>query len=166
MAVTRDGVPVRCWTFPGEHSGHLDHRTVKDDLGAWNLHRMVWISDRGFASAANRAYPTRGGGNYIHAEKLRHINRETAAALARPGRYRPVAGNLRVKEVTVAPGGKVTVTRARAVRFVVCHDPEQADRDATVRGQLLAHRQSLIAGSDSWTERRRDEFVGSFDPRG
>ena len=30
---------------------------------------------------------------------------EAAAALARPGRYRSVAGNLRVKEVAVAPGG-------------------------------------------------------------
>jgi hypothetical protein len=29
---------------------------------------MVWVADRGFASAANRAYLTRGGGHYIHAE--------------------------------------------------------------------------------------------------
>jgi hypothetical protein len=28
-------------------------RTVKDDLAGWNLHRMVWVADRGFASAAN-----------------------------------------------------------------------------------------------------------------
>lgn len=47
---------------------------------------MVWVADRGFASAANRAYLTRGGGHYIHAEKLRHTNTEAAAALARPGR--------------------------------------------------------------------------------
>ena len=60
---------------------------------------------RGFASAANRAYLTRGGGHYIHAEKLRHTNTEAAAALARAGRYRTVADNLRVKEVHVAPGG-------------------------------------------------------------
>ena len=64
---------------------------------------MVWVADRGFASAANRAYLTRGGGHYIHAEKLRHTNTEAAAALARPGRYRTVAGNLRVKEVARRP---------------------------------------------------------------
>jgi len=105
MAVTRDGVPVRCWTFPGNESDTAIIRRVKDDLEGWNLHRLVWVADRGFASAANRAYLTRGGGHYIHAEKLRHATSEAAAALARPGRYRSVAGNLRVKEVAVAPGG-------------------------------------------------------------
>ena len=161
MAVTRDGVPVRCWTFPGNTADTAIIRTVKDDLAGWNLHRMVWVADRGFASAANRAYLTRGGGHYIHAEKLRNTNSEAAAALARPGRYRTVAGNLRVKEVAVAPGGKGDGDDgARAQRFVVCHNPEQADRDALVRDRLVAHLESLIVGSDGWTARRRDEFVG------
>ncbi len=163
MAVTRDGVPVRCWTFPGNTGDTSIIRTVKDDLAGWNLHRMVWVADRGFASAANRAYLTRGGGHYIHAEKLRNTNSEAAAALARPGRYRTVAGNLRVKEVTVAPGGSGDGDDgARAQRFVVCHNPEQADRDAAVRDQLLAHLEQLMTGSDAWTERRRNEFVGSL----
>ncbi len=86
MAVTRDGIPVRCWTFPGNTADTAIIRTVKDDLAGWNLHRLVWVADRGFASAANRAYLTRGGGHYIHAEKLRHTNAEAAAALARQGR--------------------------------------------------------------------------------
>lgn len=163
MAVTRDGVPVRCWTFPGNIADTSIIRTVKDDLAGWNLHRMVWVADRGFASAANRAYLTRGGGHYIHAEKLRNTNSEAAAALARPGRYRTVAGNLRVKEVQVAPGGDGDGDEgARTQRFVVCHNPEQGDRDAAVRLQLVAHLESLIAGSDSWTDRRRDELVGSL----
>jgi len=163
MAVTSDGVPVRCWTFPGNTADTSIIRTVKDDLAGWNLHRMVWVADRGFASAANRAYLTRGGGHYIHAEKLRNTNSEAAAALARPGRYRSVAGNLRVKEVAVAPGGNGDGDQgARAQRFVVCHNPEQADRDEAVRGRLVAHLEQLMAGSDGWTERRRDEFVGSL----
>jgi len=45
---------------------------------------------------------------------------------------------------------------------VVCHNPEQADRDAAVRTQLVAHLESLIAGSDAWPERRRDELVGTL----
>jgi len=163
MAVTRDGVPVRCWTFPGDTADTSIIRTVKDDLAGWNLHRMVWVADRGFASAANRAYLTRGGGHYIHAEKLRNTNSEAAAALGRPGRYRSVAGNLRVKEVAVAPGGNGDGDQgARAQRFVVCHNPEQADRDEAVRGRLVAHLEQLMAGSDGWTDRRRDEFVGSL----
>ncbi len=163
MAVTRDGIPIRVWTFPGNEQDTTIIRRVKDDLTGWNLHRMVWVADRGFASAANRAYLTRGGGHYIHAEKLRHTNTEAAAALARPGRYRAVAGNLRVKEVAVAPGGDGDGDGgARAVRFVVCHNPEQAERDAQVRANLIAHLQELIDGSDTWTARRRDELVGAL----
>ena len=56
MAVTAEGVPIRCWTFPGNTADAAIIRTVKDDLTAWNLHRLVWVADRGFASAANRAY--------------------------------------------------------------------------------------------------------------
>lgn len=163
MAVTRDGVPVRCWTFPGNENDTAIIRTVKDDLGGWGLARMVWVADRGFASAANRAYLTRGGGHYIHAEKLRNTNTEAAAALARPGRYRTVAGNLRVKEVSVAPGGHGDGDEgARAARFVVCHNPEQAQRDQLVRGRLVEHLEHLIAGSDEWSANKRAEFLGSL----
>ena len=163
MAVTRDGVPVRCWTFPGNESDTAIIRTVKDDLDGWNLRRLVWVADRGFASAANRAYLTKGGGHYIHAEKLRHTNTEATAALARPGRCRTVAGNLRVKEVSVAPGGNGDGDGgARAQRFVVCHNPDQAERDAAVRANLIEHLTELIDGSDAWTPAKRSEFVGSL----
>lgn len=163
MAVTRDGVPVRCWTFPGNTADTAIIRTIKDDLGGWGLRRLVWVADRGFASAANRAYLTRGGGHYIHAEKLRHTNTEAAAALARAGRYRTVADNLRVKEVTVAPGGDGDGDDgARTQRFVICHNPEQGERDRQVRTNLVAHLAQLIDGSDGWTARRRDELVGSL----
>jgi len=77
--------------------------------------------------------------------------------------YRTVTGNLRVKEVTVAPGGVGDGDDGiRAQRFVICHNPEQAERDAAVRDHLVTHLTGLIEGSDAWTGRRRDELVGSF----
>src|SRR3954463_11414810 len=157
------GVPVRCWTFPGNTTDTAIIRTVTDDLAAENLRRLVWVADRGFASAANRAYLTKGGGHCIHAEKLRATNAEAAAALARPGRYHQVANNLRVKEVAVAPGGNGDGDDgARTQRFVVCHNPAQAERDAAVRTNLVTHLEQLIKGSDTWSARRRDELVGSL----
>jgi hypothetical protein len=158
LAVTRDGIPVRCWTFPGDTSDQEIIRTVKDGLDGWNLRRLVWVADRGFASAANRAYLTRGGGHYIHAEKLRHANSQAAAALARQGRYHTVAGNLRVKEAWVPQGGD----GARAQRFVICHNPEAAERDAAVRERLVTHLQGLIDGSDAWPAGKRDELTGQL----
>jgi IS4 transposase len=61
----------------------------------------------------------------------------------------------------VAPGGG-TADGARTERFVVCHNPDAADRDAAVRQHLIAHLEGLIEGSDAWPKRRRDEFVGSL----
>jgi hypothetical protein len=158
MAVTRDGIPVRCWAFPGSTSDQEIIRRIKDDLDGWNLRRLIWVADRGFASAANRVYLTRGGGHYIHAEKLRHANSQAAAALARQGRYHTVAGNLRVKEVWVPP----KENGVRAERFVICHNPEAAGRDAAVRERLVRYLDGLIDGSDAWTPARRSELTGSL----
>ena len=142
MAVTRAGIPVRCWTFPGSTGDQQIIRKVKDDLAGWNLRRLVWVADRGFASQANRAYLAKGSGHYIHAEKLRNTNAEAAAALSRQGRYRAVAGNRRVKEVWVPARD----AGARAQRSVVCHNPEQAWRDQLVRDRLVTHLEGRIDG--------------------
>jgi len=114
---------VRCWTFPGNASDQLIMRTIRDDLAGWKLNRVVWVADSGFNSVANRAYLQRGGGHYVLAERLRRGSAEARAALSRAGRYREVTGNLAVKEVRLGDG-------ARAQRFVVCHNPEAAQRDA------------------------------------
>jgi len=158
MAVTREGIPVRCWTFPGNASDQLIMRTIRDDLAGWRLNRVVWVADSGFNSAANRAYLQRGGGHYVLAERLRSGSAEARAALSRAGRYQKVAGNLEVKEVRLGEG-------ARGQRFVVCHNPEAATRDAQVRENLVAYLEGQIAGSDSWPRRRRDELVGALRTR-
>ena len=77
-----------------------------------------------------------------------------------------MADNLRVKEVAVAPGGDGDGDDgARTQRFVICHNPEQAERDRQVRTNLVAHLQQLIEGSNGWTGRRRDELVGSLNTK-
>jgi len=158
MAVTREGIPVRCWTFPGNASDQLIMRTIRDDLAGWKLNRVVWVADSGFNSVASRAYLQRGGGHYVLAERLRRGSAEARAALSRAGRYRQVAGNLEVKEVRLGDG-------ARAQRFVVAHNPEAAERDRQVRANLVAYLEDQIAGSDAWPRRRRDELVGALRTR-
>src|SRR6266542_236212 len=153
LAVTREGIPVRLWTFPGDASEQLLLRTVKDDLRAWNLNRVIWVVDRGFTSAANRRYLQRGGGHYIMGEKLRGDSAEAAAALSRQGRYHSVAGNLRVKEVRVDDG-------EGRDRFVICHNPDAATRDAAVRDEIVARLAERIDGSDTLSARKRAELAG------
>jgi len=155
MAVTAEGIPVRCWTFPGTTSDQVIIKKIKDDLAGWSLHRVVWVADSGFNSAANRGYLQKGGGHYIVAERVRGGSAEARAALARAGRYHAVTGNLEVKQVRLGDG-------ARSQRFVICHNPEVAARDQIVRGNLLAYLQDKIAGTDDWPKQRRDELAGEL----
>ena len=151
MAVTKEGVPVRVWTFEGTASDQVIIRKVKDDLGAWGLHRVIWCLDRGFNSEDNRRYLQRGGGHYIVSEKLRSTSSEATQALGRQGRYKVVAGNLRVKEV-----------RVTGDRFVVCHNPERAAYDKATRENIVAHLETRIAGSDSLSKAKRHELYGAL----
>jgi hypothetical protein len=150
MAVTRSGIPVRVWCWPGNTTDAALIRQVKHDLRDWTLTRVVWVADRGFASAVNRRYLRRGDHHYIIGERLRSGSAEATAALSRQGRYAEVAGNLRVKEVKVS----------EAERFVICHNPEAAERDAHVRERLVAQLTELIAASDKLSVTKRAELRG------
>ena len=150
MAVTRTGIPVRVWCWPGNTSDSALIRQVKDDMRDWSLSRVVWVADRGFTSAENRRYLRKGGSHYIIGEKLRSGSAEAGAALSRQGRYQEVAENLRVKEVRIAEDE----------RFVICHNPEGAERDAAIRARMIAQLKELIGGSDTLGKDKRAELRG------
>jgi hypothetical protein len=150
MAVTRDGIPLRAWCWPGNTSDSALIRQVKDDLREQALSRVVWVADRGFTSAENRRYLRKGGNHYIIGERLRSGSPEADAALSRQGRYQEVAENLRVKEVRIAEDE----------RFVICHNPEGAERDAAVRARMTAQLKELIDGSDALGKDKRAELRG------
>jgi len=152
LAVTRTGIPIRVWTLPGNASDQELLRRVKDDLRAWKLGRVVWVTDRGPESAENRRYLQRAGGHYITGEKLRGDSAEAKAALARQGRYHVVAGSLEVKEVVLDEG----VMRDR---FIVCRNPETAARDAAIRAAILEQLGAAIAGSDDRSPAERAKLA-------
>ena len=71
MAVTRTGIPVRVWSWPGNTNDSALIRQVKTDMRDWSLGRVVLVADRGFASAENRRFLQQAGGHYILGERLR-----------------------------------------------------------------------------------------------
>jgi hypothetical protein len=157
MAVTRDGIPVRCWCWPGDTGDQALIRQARDDMREWTLARIIWVGDRGFSSAQNRRHLMRAGGAYILGEKLRSAAPDIQAALGRQGRYRQVAGNMHVKEVRLDDAGD---------RMVICYNPDAAIRDAAIRDQLLTQLSDMIEGTDalSATDRARLSGVISTKP--
>ena len=155
MAVTRDGIPVRVWCWPGNTADSALIRQVKDDMRDWSLSKVIWVADRGFTSAENRRYLRKGGGSYIIGEKLRSGSAEAGSALSRQGRYKDVAGNLKVKEVRIAEDE----------RFVICFNPEAADRDAATRARMIAQLTELIKESGQLSRDKRAELRGVISTR-
>jgi hypothetical protein len=137
LAVTREGIPVRVWVWPGNTNDQTVITQVKDDLRGWRLGRCVWVVDRGFSSDDNLRYLTRGGGHWIAGERMRDGSPDAQAALARPGRYQTVRDNLRVKDVRLGEGDNVR-------RFVVCHNPAEAERDKAERDAHIARLEAEL----------------------
>jgi transposase len=135
LAVTRTGMPVRVWCWPGNTQDQTVLAEVKDDLRAWKLGRVITVVDRGFSSADNLAYLRRAGGHYIAGMRMRDGGELVEAALARQGRYQQVGDNLRVKEVRLDGTDQ---------RFVICHNPDQAIRDQAKREEAIARIQAEL----------------------
>jgi len=150
MAVTRAGIPVRVWCWPGNTSDSALIRQARADMRDWTLARVMWVADRGFSSRENRRELRRGGGHYIIGEKLRSGSAEATAALSRQGRYQHVRDNLQVKEVRIADDE----------RFVICYNPEQAERDAALREVMTGKLTTMITDTDRLTPTKRAELRG------
>jgi transposase len=145
LAVTRDGLPVRSWVFPGNQADVKTVDQVKRDLRGWRLGRCVFVGDAGMNSEENRRTLSLGGGKYILASRMRAGDEVTHEVLSRPGRYHVVAGNLRVKEVIVGDG------EARR-RYVVCHNPIEEKRQREHRAQVLSELRVELASLSTKTD--------------
>ena len=156
LAVTRTGIPVRVWSWPGNSTDTTLIAQVRSDLREWSLSRIIYAADRGFASDDNRRLLMSGGDGYILGEKLRSGTPAVKAALARPGRYAQVADNMLVKEV------RIQAQTGTNDRFIVCYNPEQAVRDNTIREHLTAQLAELIADTDTLTNTKRAELRGKI----
>src|SRR5690606_37928766 len=148
-AVTREGIPVRVWCWPGNTNDQAILPEVRDGLRGWRLGRVVTVVDRGFSSTENLAYLRRAGGHYIAGERMRDGSVHAAEALSRQGRYQRVRDNLRVKEVKLdsTPG----------VRWIICHNPEEAEREAAQREAAIARITTELDRIATARTRARDQ---------
>ena len=159
LAVTREGIPVRCWVWPGNTNDQSVVAEVKRDLTGWRLGRAIYVVDSGFSGQDNLRHLRSAGGHYIAGMKLRSGMPQTEQALSRPGRYRTVRDNLRVKEVRVGDGDA-------AERFVVCHNPAEAERDRARREQRIRRIETELARLKTQRERSKTKAERDAHQRG
>ncbi len=84
LAVTREGLPVRCWVFPGNTTDVNTVEKVRSDLRGWSLGRAC--------------------GKYLLACRMASVSEIKRDVLSKRGRYRVIKDNLQAKEVVIGDG--------------------------------------------------------------
>jgi hypothetical protein len=138
VLMTRDGIPVAHYVFPGNTADINAFRRVLSDLkGRFPLEgRVVVVADRGVVSEPLLQALEGEEQEYIVGIPL-HKWKAAGKVLGWPGRYHVVAENLRVKEVCL--DGK---------RYILCHNPEREPEDARRRVEIVAALEKELSSGD------------------
>jgi len=138
LAVTRDGIPVKCWVFPGDTAdvSTIDH--IRKDLRGWKLNRALFVADSGMNSADNRKELARACGKYLLAARMASVAEIRETVLTKRGRYTVIKENLHAKEVIIGDG-------ERRRRYILCYNPKEAERQRRHREEIVLMLEEEIA---------------------
>ncbi len=143
LAVTREGLPVRSWVFPGNTADVTTIEKVKSDLKRWKLGRALFVADSGMNSADTRKELAKACGKYLLAARMGSVKEIKDEVLSKRGRYRVIRENLHAKEVTVGDG---ELRR----RYILCYNPKEEKR------QRL-HREKVVKELEEELDRHPDK---------
>ncbi len=139
LAVTREGIPVRSWVFPGNTNDATTVAKVKADLKGWKLGRCLFVADSGMNSEKNRVELGKACGKYLLAMRVGSVKEIRDDVVLRPGRFKKISENLHVKEVVVGGDG------VRRRRYILCYNPQEADRQSQHRAQVIQELKEHLA---------------------
>jgi transposase len=131
LAVTREGLPVKSWVFPGNTADVSTVQKVRSELRGWNLNRAIFVADSGMNSEDNRVELSRACGKYLLATRMANVGEIKRDVLTRRGRYTVIRDNLHAKEVIVGDG-------ERRRRYILCYNPKEAERQRKHREEIVA----------------------------
>jgi len=150
--LTGEGRPLCCELWPGDHADggallpvvdRLRQRFSASAASGGTLKRVCWIADRGMISEATIQGLESRKLEYILGARMRRQREVNEEVLGRAGRYHDVADNLQVKEVRVGDR-----------RYIVCHNPQEAVKDA-------ADREAIVQALEDRLREGAKELVGN-----
>lgn len=139
LAVTREGIPVRSWVFPGNTADVSTVETIRADLKGWKLGRALFVADSGMNSEDNRTELARACGKYLLACRMASVAEIKKDVLTKRGRYSAFRDNLQAKEVIVGDG-------ERRKRYILCYNPKEAKRQKMHREMTVSLLEQELAG--------------------
>ena len=129
LAVTREGLPVKSWVFPGNTADVSTVERIRKDLRGWKLGRALFVADSGMNSSANREELARACGKYLLATRMATVTEIKKEVLSQPGRFTVFTDNLHAKEVVIGDG-------ERHRRYILCFNPKEAERQRIHREEI------------------------------
>lgn len=122
------GMPISCPMWPGNMADIKTLLPVVERLKEqFGVEEVVIVADRGMISNETVERLEDLGLGYILGVKMRKEKEVKEDVLHRAGKYRKVRKNLKVKQVRSMNGG----------RYIVCLNPEEAQKDASEREAIL-----------------------------
>lgn len=138
LAVTREGLPVRCWVFPGNTTDVNTVEKVRSDLRGWSLNRALFVADAGINSEDNRHELGRACGKYLLACRMASVSEIKRDVLSKKGRYTVIKDNLHAKEVIIGDG-------EMRKRYILCFNPKEAKRQRKHRARVIEILENELA---------------------
>lgn len=148
LAVTRHGLPVRSWVFPGNTSEFETIKKVRADLRGWKLGRALLVADSGMNSQENRDELAKACGKYLLATRMGSVSEVKEQVLTKRGRFKVITDNLHAKEVVVGDG---ELRR----RYILCYNPREAERQRKHREQVVKELEQELAKHSDHTATAR-----------
>jgi hypothetical protein len=148
LAVTRHGLPVRSWVFPGNISEFETIKQVRADLRGWKLGRALFVADSGTNSQENRDELAKACGKYLLATRMGSVSEVKEEVLTKRGRFKVITDNLHAKEVVVGNG---ELRR----RYILCYNPREAERQRKHREQVVKELEQELAKHSDHTATAR-----------
>lgn len=138
ILMTKDGLPVAVETFPGNTSDLKSFLFVLEKVKKnYQIGKLVWIADRGMVSSNNLSKLNELKQEYILGVKMRQFDSEKRKKLLSLDKMMPVRDDLYVKEAVIPNEG----------RYIVCYNPEEAEREFKNRQFFREHLEKKITKS-------------------
>ncbi|HOL66448.1 MAG TPA: IS1634 family transposase, partial [bacterium] len=138
VVVTGSGWPISWEIFPGNTADPVALKSMVSKLRErFQIGKVIVVADRGMISQEAirflEEHPEQPL-EYILGCRMRRQKEVREQVVSRAGRYKSAGENLGVKEVR--QGGK---------RYIICRNPQEAEKDAQAREQILRHIEEALA---------------------
>jgi len=139
MVLDGEGRPIAAPAWPGNTTDAATILPVAENLRSrFGISDITVVADRGMVGKKNAQELAKLGFTHILGVKMRLEKKAMAEVLSRAGRFREVADNLKVKEV-----------RHEGKRYIVCLNPQEAERDRLARQAMVTDLQKKLKESPS-----------------